>query len=220
MSDQPVSFPVEVNDTNSYSIGRDYIYVTMVMHTLFSQFGRGLLLCQQTLVYLKQMPAIKLKNLRSILLFLGIVVVLQLAWEASRGTLFERWVIDVATVQPSAWLINLLWPLQASVDAKQNHLVSSQGQLNILNGCEGLDAIFLLVAAFLAYPFDLIRRLVGVVLGVLVVYLANQIRILVLWNVHLFHRDLFGLMHGVIMPLALIAVCMLYFLIVLPKQHE
>ncbi len=166
------------------------------------------------------MPEIKFKNSRAIFLFLGIFVVLQLAWESSRGTPFEHWVIDVATVQPSAWLINLLWPLQAAVVAKQNHLVSSQGQLNILNGCEGLDAVFLLVAAFVAYPFDLTRRLAGVVLGVLVVYLANQIRILLLWNVHLFHRDLFGLMHGVVMPLALVAVCMLYFLMLLPKQHE
>ena len=152
-------------------------------------------------------------------LFLGLFFALQISWEFCRGTLLEHWVIDSITVVPSAWIVNAIWP-QQFVAAEGNSLISSQGQLNILNGCEGLEVLFLLIAAFLAYPFGWRRRLLGIAAGTVFVYGLNQVRIVVLWEVILRRGEWFGLFHGVILPLALVTLCAFFFLLFLPKHAD
>ena len=114
-----------------------------------------------------------------LLLFLAAFFCLQYVWEMSRGTPVERVVIDHATVAPAAYLIGTLWPEQP-VTAQGNRIASPQGRLNVLNGCEGLESMFLLAAAFLAYPFPWKSRLSGLSQGVVLVYGLNQVRIVLL----------------------------------------
>ncbi|MEW5769030.1 MAG: exosortase/archaeosortase family protein [Pseudomonadota bacterium] len=155
---------------------------------------------------------------RLLLLFLATFFALQYAWEMGRGTGLERLVIHDLTARPAAWVIGQAWPEQA-VRAVDNRLVSSQARLNILNGCEGLETLFLLVAAFVAYPFAWRARLIGIGLGALLVFALNQGRIVALWHAFLHDRALFGLLHGTVLPLALVAICLLFFLAFLAR-HE
>lgn len=151
------------------------------------------------------------RPLRMLLIFLAIFFALQYAWEMGRGTWLERVVIDQATVAPAAWLIDSLWPGQG-IQANGHRLVSPQGRINVLNGCEGLETLFLLVAAVLAYPFPWRARLVGLLLGTLLVYGLNQARLVLLWHAFQQDRALFGLLHGTVLPLVMVAVCLLGFL--------
>ncbi|MDP2827735.1 MAG: archaeosortase/exosortase family protein, partial [Sulfuricellaceae bacterium] len=144
------------------------------------------------------------RPLRLLLLFLATFLALQYGWEMSRGTALERFVIHDLTVKPAAWIIDGIWP-QTGVQAQAHRLVAPAGRLNILNGCEGLETLFLLMAAFVAYPFAWRVRLLGMVLGVGVVFALNQMRIVMLWQVWSGDRTLFGLLHGTLLPLALIA---------------
>jgi exosortase/archaeosortase family protein len=151
------------------------------------------------------------RPLRLLVIFLAVFFALQYAWEMSRGSWLERLVIDRATVAPAAWLIDSLWPGQG-VQADGHRLVSPQGRLSVLNGCEGLETLFLLVAAILAYPFAWRVRLVGLLLGTLMVYGLNQARLLLLWHAFVHDRALFGLLHGTVLPLVMVAVCLMGFL--------
>lgn len=151
------------------------------------------------------------RPLRLLLLFLAGFLVMQYGWEMSRGTALERLVIHDLTVRPAAWTIGQLWP-EAGVRAQEHRLVAPAGRLNVLNGCEGLETLFLLLAAFAAYPFGWRARLLGMGLGTLLVFVLNQGRIIALWHVFLHDRALFGVLHGTVLPLALVAACLLYFL--------
>lgn len=155
--------------------------------------------------------------LRLVLLFLATFLVLQYGWEMSRGTALERFVIHDLTVRPAAWVIGGIWP-EAGVAAREHRLVAPAGRLNILNGCEGLETLFLLLAAFVAYPLAWRSRLLGMALGLALVFVLNQARIVLLWQVWTGERALFGLLHGTLLPLALIAACLAYFLVFLARH--
>jgi exosortase family protein XrtM len=156
--------------------------------------------------------------LRVALIFFLIFIVLSLAWDASAGTGLERLIIHDLTVRPAAWLIGLIWPEQA-VTAQGHVILSPAGRLNVLIGCDGLETLFLLVAAFVAYPFSWRMRLTGIALGTGVVFCINQARIVCLWQAWIFERDWFAPLHGLLLPAAMIACCLAFFLLFLAR-HE
>lgn len=127
--------------------------------------------------------------------------------------------IDRATVIPAAWTVNRLWPDQPAF-AQKNSLISAHGRLNILNGCEGLETLFLLVAAFVAYPLAWRIRFAGILSSALLIYGLNQVRIVLLWWAIHANPTLFGLLHGTVLPLVLIAISLLFFLAFLPQRQS
>ena len=157
--------------------------------------------------------------LRLVLVFLVAFFALQHAWSLCRGTALERLVIDQGTVMPAAALIRTLGARQ-NVVADGHSLVAPGARLNVINGCEGLETVFLLVAAFVSYPLSWTRRAVGVMLGTVLVYTLNQLRLVLLWHAWLSDRGIFGLLHGTVLPLALIAMCLVYFLWFLRRNSD
>jgi len=150
-------------------------------------------------------------------LFLVTFFLLQYGWERCRDTAVERLLIDRATVRPAASLINAVWPDQY-VQAQGHSLISAQQRINVLNGCEGLEVLFLLIAALAASPLWWRRKVIAIFCGLPVVYLLNQLRIITLWQVQQIRPDLFGLMHGTVLPLVLIALTLLFFLFCFPRS--
>lgn len=80
------------------------------------------------------------------------------------------------------------------------------GSINVLNGCEGVEVLFLLVAALLIAPITLSRRTYGLLAGTLFVWLLNQGRILALFYTNRSDKELFALLHGTIAPLVMIVL--------------
>lgn len=161
----------------------------------------------------------KLHTARILFIFLSVFFSLQYAWERSRDTALERLVIDRATVTPAAWWIARLWPDQ-TVSAQGHSLIAAHSRLNILNGCEGLETLLLLIAAFFSYPFSWRQRIVGISSGAMLIYVLNQARIVLLWYANQHSPQLFGLLHGTILPLALVAISFIFFLMFLPAQRK
>lgn len=129
----------------------------------------------------------------------------------SRGTSVERVFIDMLTVKPSAALINWLMP-DEGVSAQGPRLVSPFARLSVLNGCEGTEAMFLLIAAITAFAAPWRLKLSGALLGIGLVYLLNQIRIVVLYYSYRTDKALFDSMHGTIGPaLIVLAACGFFF---------
>lgn len=154
----------------------------------------------------------------SLAIFLVVFFVLQWSWGTARDTAVERLVIHEATVRPAAALIRTLSPeIEARPVAAS--IKAPGGGLNILNGCEGTEVMFLLIAAFAAVRLGWKRRLVGLALGLGLVYVLNQGRILALFYVFRNERALFDLLHTTLLPVVLIAAVVLYFYVILYRDQ-
>lgn len=151
---------------------------------------------------------------RTVMVFLCLVFALQWAWRQACGTTIEHWVIDFATVGTAAHVVNILTP-EVQARAVGSRISAAGGGLNILNGCEGTEVLFLLIAALLAYPLSWKTRLWGSLVGVVMVFVANQLRILALFYSFRFDRTLFDHLHGLVAPLCLIAVTSGFFVVLM-----
>jgi exosortase family protein XrtM len=146
-----------------------------------------------------------------IAIFLAIFGVLDYGYYLTRGTIVEHLIIDKLTVRPAAAVVNLIVP-NASAKASGNSLLSSFGRINILQGCEGTEGMFLLIAAVLPFPARWRSRVLGVLCGVLLMYILNQVRIVALVATLHWHRDWFASLHGLIAPTFIVlAGCLFFF---------
>jgi exosortase/archaeosortase family protein len=145
-----------------------------------------------------------------LLSFVAIFAGLQLAWINVRGTAIEYLVIHDITVKPAAYLVNLFTPSVAAQAVKFT-LHAAGGGLNILNGCEGLEALFLLCAAFSVAPLPWRERALGFVLGIVVVFAVNQARILLLFYAFRIDHTWFDFLHGTVTPIAVVLLIAAYF---------
>ena len=143
----------------------------------------------------------------------GFVVVfsaLQLTWQGLSGSRLEYFVIHACTVRPAAVLANLLTP-GVRAAASGYVLVAPGVRLNILNGCDGLEALFLVIAAFAVAPLDWRWRLGGVGVGVAVVFVVNQARILTLFYAFRASPPLFDALHTTVTPIVVVILVCCYF---------
>lgn len=138
----------------------------------------------------------------TVLIFLVAMYGMQWGWSRLRGTAIEHWVIDQATVSTAVSLIRLLTP-DIAVHAQGPRIQAPGGGINVYNGCEGTELLFLMLAALLAHPMGLRWRLIGLGLGISAVFALNQIRLLALFYSFRADRQLFDQVHGLFAPLVL-----------------
>lgn len=155
----------------------------------------------------------------SALLFLSVFFILQMSYDACRGTDFEHFILGDLTVAPTAVLINLLTPT-VNVKALGNQLIAPGGGITVLKGCEGTEIMFMLVAAFAAVVMPWRRRLSGLGLGILLVFCLNQMRLLLLFYVYRSEPTLFNLLHGTVTPIVLVLCVALYALYWMGDSRE
>lgn len=137
------------------------------------------------------------------LMFVLVVTVLQWTWSEARGTAVEHAVIDTATVGTAVATINAFTP-DVHASAAGSRIRAPHGGINVLNGCEGTEVLFLFVAALMAYPMSWRIKFGGLMIGTVFVFVANQLRLIALFYSYQSDRGLFDQLHGLVMPLALI----------------
>ncbi|MCH8180649.1 MAG: exosortase/archaeosortase family protein [Proteobacteria bacterium] len=155
---------------------------------------------------------------RLALVFLLTLGALQWGWASLRGTPAERLVIDQATVGTAAALVRWVTP-EVAAQARGSRIQAPGGGINVLNGCEGTEVLFLLWAALLAAPLSWRWRVQGALLGALWVFALNQLRLLALFYSYRDDRALFNLLHGLVAPGALVAAA-LVFVAWVYRQHD
>ena len=141
---------------------------------------------------------------------MAVFFALHQAFAAAGGTAPERWIIEQATVRAGVEVLNLLWP-SLDVQAIGPRLVSAQARLNVHNGCEGTDVLFLLIAGVVVAPVNLRWRLFGLAAGLPWVFVLNQARLIALFHALRHDTALFSLLHGTVAPLLLVAAVGLFF---------
>ncbi len=154
---------------------------------------------------------VRVRELRFALIFLLLFFALQYGYSACKGGIVEHFVVDLATVRPSAAAINLIAP-DANAQAIGHRIVSPRGSLSLLNGCEGTETVFLLLAAIASFNAPWRHKLKGAALGTLIVYGLNQCRIVALFFATQQDRKWFDMLHGIIAPTLIIVLSCLFFL--------
>lgn len=138
--------------------------------------------------------------------------ILQCSWMQLRGTGIERLLVHDCTVGTATWLINLLTP-QVQAHADGARISAAGGGINVLNGCEGTEVLWLLWAALAFYPGRWRARLAGLMAGTAFVFVLNQARLLILF--YSFRQDpaLFSLLHGLVTPLVMVVATVGFFML-------
>ena len=85
--------------------------------------------------------------------------------------------------------------------------------VNINNGCNGVEAMLILLASILAFPASLKARATGLFLGALAVQLLNAIRIITLYLLGAYQPRLFDIFHTAVWQIVIILAAIGFFLL-------
>jgi exosortase/archaeosortase family protein len=140
-----------------------------------------------------------------LLLFASLFIAMQGVWSIAQGTTFEHVTVGDWTVVPAAFWVHLLTPEVGAV-ARGYSITAPGGGINVMNGCEGFEVIFLWISALIVTPLKWQWRLRGLVFGVGLIWVLNQVRILVLFYAYRTNKEWFAQLHGTIAPLVLIVL--------------
>lgn len=145
------------------------------------------------------------------MLFIGCYVLLDyLYYFKIPVDLFINVLYPHGVVMVCADLINIIAPME-KVSSQLNHLVSAHADLEIIHGCDGANVLFLVVSAILVFPSGLNRKLIGLLLGIGLIYSLNLLRISTLYFVIAYHPGWFQLIHTYVAPTLMVIAGCFYF---------
>jgi exosortase H (IPTLxxWG-CTERM-specific) len=145
-------------------------------------------------------PSIKLPGVnRQRLLFIGrFLLLLGVFYVAISNTFSDRTVVQPFTAGIAAVAAALLRPLGYPVHRQRTLLSSPSFAVEIKTGCNGVEAMLVLLAAIVAYPAPWRRKVAGGVAGIVVIQLLNLARVVMLFIVGRDFPSRFELFHVVI----------------------
>jgi exosortase family protein XrtM len=134
-------------------------------------------------------------------------------FEASRGSAFERLLVEDFILVPTTYLINTVTPHE-HVKLVGRTLVSPAGEssLRVTRGCEGIEMFLLLIAAILAFPATLEQRARGLLVGAMLAYGLSVTRLMALHYILRYSSSAWEALHGLILPLGPVVLMALFFM--------
>ena len=100
-----------------------------------------------------------------------------------------------------------------SVVVHNTILASPRFSVNVNNGCNGIEAMIMLLAAIVAFRAPMRARLAGLFFGTLLVQALNQLRIVTLYLIGAYRPQLFDLFHTAIWQIVVVGAAVLFFLV-------
>ena len=152
------------------------------------------------------------KELRFLVLFIGIFLVMHFLYYLFGKTDLQTWIISILTVKPGVALINLLTP-QEHAYANGTFMMSKSVSLSILAGCDGSEGMFILISAILAYSTNIKTKIKGLIYGIAYIYILNLIRIVSLFYTAKYYNKYFNIVHGYIGQTFIIVMGCVFFII-------
>jgi len=144
-----------------------------------------------------------MKNASNVFLIKFAVVIVVAFFIVTLGPVNDR-VIVPFTAQLSSVSGQVLRLLGQNVTVSGTTIFSSGFSVDVRNGCNGVEAILILVAAMVAYPASLQARLLGILLGSVALEILNVIRIVSLYLLGFYNRELFDLFHSAVWQVLII----------------
>ena len=94
----------------------------------------------------------------------------------------------------SSRIINIITPGERTF-AEGDVIGSGNSTLKIAQGCEGIEGLLLIIAAICAFHAGVKQKIGGILVGSLVIYVANIARIVVLYYTLKYEQSIFEIMH-------------------------
>ncbi len=99
-------------------------------------------------------------------------------------------------------------------EVSEGTLIRTTGFIvDVKNGCNGIEAIILLIAAIGAYPAPLVHRIVGILAASIALQVINVFRIAMLVWLGAHYPDIFQLFHVAVWQTVIILISVLLFLL-------
>ncbi len=149
-------------------------------------------------------------EIRFVLLFIIFFIALQIAHYSIR-TFTSPLFVHTLNAGVSSRIINLITPGENSF-SRDDMVGSGSFTIRIAQGCEGTEGILLIVAALCAFSIRMREKIAGILVGSVVLYMANLVRIVVLYYTLKYRPDLFDLAHVYIGQTFIIFVGILFFM--------
>lgn len=143
-------------------------------------------------------------------LFAGVYGILHYAYfqipdEVLRDVIHHRGLVLIG-----AQLIDLLAPTER-VSAIQGHIVSARANLEVVRGCDGSGAMFLIVAAILAFPASPLHKLAGIAASLALMYGLNLARIVGIYFIVAYYPAWFLPAHTYFAPTLIVMLGCVFF---------
>ncbi len=115
-------------------------------------------------------------------------------------------------LQANAWLTNLI----LNCLGQHSHvsgvtISSSQFAMSVQRGCDAVEPTWLFCAAVVSFPATWRRKLMGILMGMVVLQVLNVVRLVTLFLIHIHAPTLFDSAHLEIWPVIFIVVAILLF---------
>jgi len=111
----------------------------------------------------------------------------------------------------SVWLIGLF---DHSVIAHDNEILHANGGgIRIVAGCNGVEAVIILVSAVLAFPSPWKHKLIGIAIGFFAIESLNLVRIISLFYLHDWNQVWFDWFHHYLWQALIILDALVFWLI-------
>src|SRR5215212_9591387 len=107
----------------------------------------------------------------------------------------------------------LLHAIGQPVEVSGTVIRSSRFGVNINNGCNGVEAMLILLASIVAFPASLKARAFGLLLGAIVVQVLNAVRIVTLYLLGAYQPRLFDMFHTAVWQILVILAAIAFFLL-------
>jgi exosortase H (IPTLxxWG-CTERM-specific) len=137
-----------------------------------------------------------------------IAAYLLIAWNPVNDNVIVPFTAGVAKASGT-----LLQWIGQPVDVSGTVIRSSRFGVNINNGCNGVEAMLILLASIVAFPASLKARAIGLGLGALVVQLLNAVRIVTLYLLGAYQPRLFDMFHTAVWQILVILSAIIFFLL-------
>jgi exosortase family protein XrtM len=103
-------------------------------------------------------------------------------------------VVHKLNANVSSMLINWIHPAEKTTVHK-NEIRSVGLRMIIEEGCEGTEGIILVIAALMAFEMPVLIKFFGIVLGSLLLYMSNLVRIVALYYSLRYRPEFFDVLH-------------------------
>jgi exosortase H (IPTLxxWG-CTERM-specific) len=121
-------------------------------------------------------------------------------------------VIVPATKLITAGAGAILHAMGQNVAVDGTMISSPRFAVNVNNGCNGIEAMLILLAAIGTFPATLRARVVGLAIGALIVQVLNEIRIVSLYLIGAYRPALFQVFHTAVWQVVVILAAIVFFL--------
>ncbi len=162
------------------------------------------------------------KEIRFLLLFVGLMALLNFVYFLLGATLVEDFILTALTAKPAFAIIHFLTPAEQAV-LNGTQLSSPLVSFEIVRGCEGMEGILLMISAMCAFSMAWKEKLKGILLGVVFIYLFNLLRIVGLFYLMTYYAGAFYFAHLFVGQSITIVIVSVYFVLWTSrsmKNHE